>query len=808
MKNIFIVALLFLAMTLPAAPVKIAVKGEAAGYIATEVDAPRPVKLAARELQNYLRKITTARYPVQHNWNIPGKTIFVLGTKDSTPVRESLNSADIKTLDKLKYDGYAVFRRANKIIIAGNNPRGVLNGVHRFIYKHTDFIWVRPYKELSNCTVDPDLTLDVKDYIDNPEFRMRGWGANGNIAIKSDEYFVFVSRLCNNWSPGSSTANLSGRTMDHGFIIEFGGGHNMSSRWLPKNKYGKSNPDFYMLLDGKRRTEGRVQLCYSNQEMIKVFIKETLEIAKKLPSNTSTINIMIDDTQAYCECKNCVAPIKLPDGRVLTRKDSSYKSTLFFMFLNQVARAVAKECPSLDIKCFGYFFTAIPPEIPVEKNIRISFCPYVRNDKETLFGKSNQRWLERTRKYAAMSPGIIWREYYFSGAGFPRPQANIIAKDLRYINTLGIRMIYSELSWADRPISAHRKRPLNEHDFFNITGAEFWVINQLFWDPRQDPDQLRDEYIRRTYREAAPAVRKFYKAISESWLNDPRGSHYNSDFRRDMGDYIVNKNLTKPLRAALAEAAAQFKSSRSKPQSMQLSATPVSEVSPSCQSSAEQQLKQLSGTFESWLKLASAGKVSEKSIPRAEITEFPNFDFDSGVWANAGQLPRFSKMNQPMLEPQEPTDVKLLHNGRTLYIAFRCPAPGKLQGNKNSARDVWPSGDRVEIFFGKGEDNYYHFAFNCFAANMKGCYDAEKTDSKWNPDWEVRTQVKEGEWRAVVAIPLKSVGVVIEQNNKIRTGFFRTRPGRGGKDTTVHSGWGGAVPHNIKQFGELVLLHE
>ena len=127
MKNIFIVALLFLAMTLPAAPVKIAVKGEAAGYIATEVDAPRPVKLAARELQNYLRKITTARYPVQHNWNIPGKTIFVLGTKDSTPVRESLNSADIKTLDKLKYDGYAVFRRANKIIIAGNNPRGVLH---------------------------------------------------------------------------------------------------------------------------------------------------------------------------------------------------------------------------------------------------------------------------------------------------------------------------------------------------------------------------------------------------------------------------------------------------------------------------------------------------------------------------------------------------------------------------------------------------------------------------------------------------------------------------------------------------------
>ena len=785
MKNIFIVALLFLAMALPAAPVKIAVKGEAAGYIAIEVDAPRTVKFAARELQNYLRKITTARYPVQHNWNNSVGTVIILGTKDSKPIRKSLNSADIKTLNKLKYDGYAVFLRANKIIIAGNNPRGVLNGVHRFVYKHTDFIWVRPYRQLANYTVNPDLTLNVKDYIDNPEFRLRGWGANGNIASKSDEYFMYVSRLGNNWAPGGNAEHLVDRALDHGFFIEFGGGHNMSSRWLPKKKYGKSNPDFYMLLDGKRRTEGRVQLCYSNQNMIKVFIKETLTIAKKLPSYISTINIMIDDTQAYCECKNCVAPIKLPDGRVLTRKDPSYKSTLFFMFLNQVARAVAKECPNLDIKCFGYFFTAIPPEIQVEKNIRISFCPYVRNDKETLFGKSNQKWLERTRKYAAMSSGIIWREYYYSGAGFPRPQANIIAQDLRYINTLGIRMIYPELSWADRPASEHRKRALTEHDFFNITGAEFWVINQLFWDPRQDPDQLRNEYIRRTYREAAPAIRKFYNAISESWLKDSAGSHYNTDFRRDMGDYIVNKNLTKPLRDALTEAAAQVR-------------TP----------SSKQQLKQLSGTFESWLKLASAGKVSGTSVPRVDIAEFPNFDFDSGVWADAGQLPGFSKMNQPMLEPKEPTDVKFVHNGRTLYIAFRCPAPGKLQGDRNSARDVWPSGDRAEIFFGKGEDSYYHFAFNCFAANMKGCYDAEKTNSQWNPAWEVRTQVKNGEWRAVIAIPFTSIGVVIEQNNRIRAGFFRTRPGRGGKDTTVHSGWCGAVPHNIKQFGELVLLHE
>ena len=774
------------ALQLCAAPLTIAKNGEAAGHIAVDINAPRAVQFAASELQNYLRKITTARYPVQHNANGWKETIFILGTKDSPIVKPFLTGKTAGEIEKLEFDGYAVFRRSNKIIIVGNTPRGVLNGVHRFIYKHTDFIWVRPYKELAIYTEDPDLKLEVKDYIDNPAFKNRSWGANGNIGSRSDEYFMYVSRLCNN-KVSSITPAMLGKALDHGLELEFGGGHNMSSRWLPKKKYGKTNPEYYMMLDGKRRTTGRVNLCYTNQEMTRTFIKETLAIAHKLPDYYKTINIMIDDTQAYCECSECMKPINLPDGRVLERSHAAFKSTQFYMFLNQVARAVAKEIPRLQVKCFGYFFTAVPPEIPVEKNIRISFCPYVRNDKQTLFGTTNVKWLERTNKYAKMSSGLMWREYYYCSRKFPRAQGNIIATDLRHINKRGIRMIYAETSWGDRPGYPRGSTGYTEHNYFTMVGPEFWTINMLYWDPWQDPDELRNEYIKRTYREGAAGVQKFYKYLRDSWVNDPTPAAFNDDYRNDMGYYVVSKNLTEPCRAALAEAAAAVKDPRSK-----------------------KQLDLLIETFESWLKQAVAGAKAEQKVPKADIREFPGFDFDSGAWAKANKIEPMTKMGNAKEAHKIPTEIKVLHNGETLYIGVRSPFVGTLEANKVSPKDKWPSGDHAEIFISNEKDGYYHLAFNCYANGENGIYDAMGTNASWNTKWEAFSQIKDGEWRGVAVIPLKSVNIKVEQNNKVRALFYRVHPKRSNINGshTQHSTWAGGQVHSASSFGQLVFLHE
>ena len=781
MKKWMFLCLAALSLTVFGAKVKIAKDGEAVSRIVIDLDAPRTVEFAARELQNYFRLITTARLPIMNGpggWQV---TSIFLGTTDS-PLIEPVIKNDPNLRKQLEgNDGYAVKVNGNKMYIFSSCPRGVLNGVHRFILKHTDFIWVRPLKELAVFTPDPNLTLEVKKYVDLPEFRIRSWAANGRVLYRSEEYEMYLSRLCCN-KTFDLYADAWVRRRDHGFNLEYGGGHNLTRIWLPKEKFAKTHPEYYMMINGERRIDGRSQLCYTNPQMCRDFIAHSLEVISKLPTFYTRVNMMIEDTPACCECPECMKPIELPNGKVLKPTDPAFRSTQFFLFLNKVAEAVYAKYPKLEVKCFGYFFTAVPPEVPLFKTICVSYCPYVRNDKETLHGKTNAKWLERTVKYAKMTPNLIWREYYYSGAFFPRAQANIIAQDLRFINKLGVRMIYSEASFADRP--NHMKEiGCTENEVFSMCGPEFWTITQLFWDPRQDPDQLRNEYIRRTYREGAPGVQKFFKLLRDSWLNDPSASAFNDDFRRSMGKYVIDKNLKQPCLDALAEAAKTVKDPRSK-----------------------SQLDQLRKTFDRWLELGVAGKVAEQPVPKVSGHEFPGFDFEAGAWKKASTLPPLVAMGRPTVKAEEPTAVKLMYNGDTLYVGVCCKLNGALQAKKDLKLDQWPGGDHIEIFIANRKDGYYHLVFNAH-----GCrYDARCTDSEWNTPvpWEVRTQIKDGEWRAVAAIPLKAVGIAPEQNNKVSALFYRAHPPRGPKERTRHTSWGGGKVHSPDGFGELVFQLE
>ena len=332
------------------AAVAIASKGEAVAVIAVDANAHRTVKYAASELQNYLRQITTARLAIRSE--LPGwkTSSIVLGTVDSPLVKKVIGNSKANYAKKLKYDGYGVYVSGNRIVIYAKTPRGVLNGVHRFIYKHTDFIWVRPLKEQAIYTQQPDLKLNVKSYYDNPVFRVRAWSANNNIAYHSEEFEMYISRLCNNLTPHPHPSVLD-RQLDHGFLMEYGRGHNFSTIWLPKKKFGKTNPEFYMLNNGERRTTGRVQLCYSNRKMWDAFVKNSLEVIAGLPKYYARVNMLIDDTNVLCDCAECHKPITLPDGKILKDNDPAFRSTQFFIFMNYVAQKVYEKFPNEESSC-------------------------------------------------------------------------------------------------------------------------------------------------------------------------------------------------------------------------------------------------------------------------------------------------------------------------------------------------------------------------------------------------------------------------------------------------------------------------
>ena len=71
-----------------------------------------------------------------------------------------------------------------------------------------------------------------------------------------------------------------------------------------------------------------------------------------------------------------------------------------------------------------------------------------------------------------------------------------------------------------------------------------------------------------------------------------------------------------------------------------------------------------------------------------------------------------------------------------------------------------------------------------------------------------RTEYTWTEPPEAAVIPLKSVKLAIEQNNRVKATFYRCRSGQGKGKHNVHSSWTGSQVHSVSSFGELVFQHE
>jgi|GEM_PF-6868114 len=173
-------------LPLTAETIRIADRGKAVSRIVIDPAAPVPVHFAARELQNYFRLISGARVSIMNGLSEGRQTAVVLALTGSELAKPVETPELKKQLED--GDGYAVRVRPRKLYLIAGCPRGLINAVHRLIFRHTDFVWVRPLKEMSVYTENPNLTLEVKDYIDLPAFTVRFMGGNANICLNHEEY--------------------------------------------------------------------------------------------------------------------------------------------------------------------------------------------------------------------------------------------------------------------------------------------------------------------------------------------------------------------------------------------------------------------------------------------------------------------------------------------------------------------------------------------------------------------------------------------------------------------------------------------
>ena len=340
-----------------------------------------------------------------------------------------------------------------------------------------------------------------------------------------------------------------------GNYLEFGGGHNLQG-FIPRDQ-----PRFFPTIDGKKPEKLNIwkhQICLTQPDLVEVYVANVLKyLQEKAPDGIDCININIEDDWGVCECDDCLASLHLADGTTVELKDPTFRSTQFFLFLNQVAGKLQEVHPNLQVGTYAYFFTAAAPKIKPADNIRVYFCPYVRKDQRTpLFSPINDHWWRQLTAWAAMTNDVVIREYYGIMAGF-RPLAEVVAADVTAYDELGVAQFTSELNpvelvyWSD-------DRLRGAGDEWDLMAMEYWVISRLYWNPRADVEQLRKYYLRRTFREAAPAMERFFGAIRSAWYQERLPSDFESPVKL-MGRLVLRGELEAQFRSNLSEAAEAVK---------------------------------------------------------------------------------------------------------------------------------------------------------------------------------------------------------------------------------------------------------
>ncbi len=708
---------------------------------------------AARELQHWIREITGKRLRLLAKPSRADNTKIFLGSAWAA-----------KYSDDLKYlsdsDGYAVRRDGKHIHVFGSHPRGTLFGVYALLEKNTDIIWPRPHPEFAAIFSNvPEVKFVETDFRTRPAFKIRELNFHGgdpNPALSQD----WIGRNGGN-SPlklGKGFPYLRWRS---GAIIGEGGGYIWKFMGLEQE-----DETLYPLVNGNRLRNLWRQPCYTHRDVPEVMADTAREMLTSVPGKQLEFLISrVGDNWEVCNCPECMKPIELADGTQLSAKSTSsvadplFFSTRNYMMLNRMAEDLVKDNPQIELHTHAYIFAAEPPKVKLHPAIVPHFAAYpTKDERYPILDQKTERgavWSRRMRQWSEeQDVKFGFFGYYYAG-GF-NALADTAGPDYKALAAMGGIHAHNEGHPSDTG-------ELNQWD---VEGIEKWIIAKLQWNPNQDPAVLRDDYIQRTYRDAAPPMREFYKLINDSWhdASNPTTVNCHTAARKLFEDFIVNPGLEKRLRELLVQA----HTTASDPRSQKL-------------------IERTLAKFDMFA--ADLSRLPAPLVP--ESTEQWN-QYESPHWYKAHEIGHFQRISnwQPLLEDRTPeykTTIAIMRDKETLY--FKIDAFNELAkpGKSPTRTSAFPQHDRVEIVLRSGNDTFY------FAVGPDGGTYLLKnwnTEVPWNNATEVTHLALDGKWITMLAVPLSDLGATSGKPN-LDAKFGRVvNPASPDREESTHDGRG------------------
>lgn len=692
-------------------------------------------RFAAYELRRWVKAVTGAELPIfESDKNVEGTKIYI-----GHAFAGKQFSSSLKKLEDS--EGYAFVPRDGNFYIFGANSKGTLFGTWRFIEENLDLIWSRPldygtiFEPLKNAKIVSKARLDI------PSFKMRSWSMPGGVQNNEITNLYYARNGANpgltviGYRPDHYLARMYARS------IRVGGGF----MYGYLGKYKETNPEFFPLTDGKRKLTNHAQPCFTNKLSVETIVKEARIHMDTAPDDNVYLDCGNEDTWVCCECDTCLAPIKLPDGTTLeakskfSDKDPLFRSTQLYMFLNAVAEGLEKEYPDTKITTLAYIFSAEYPAVPIHKNVLSLFAPYPTHNMRFPLRDSHSRgtaagrtWAERFDDWCKGESPLAFYEYL--GNAYFNAMADATAENLRDLKHKA-KNPYGINSEALQDFDQSLYGIGNFKQMWDVNSMNMWVITRLMWDPDQNVDELRKEFIRKAYREAAPQMTEFWNIIIKNW-NDP-ALKYSENCHSGRGGvfkrYIVDTGDEKRLRTLLVEAEKAAKNPGSK-----------------------KLIQDIIKSFDGW-----ANELGRIIVPEISESTTEAMNINSPHWEKAVTLDDFKLPRQYNVKAEErkkasyPTRVSFMCDDKTLYVKFSCDVPENYPFRRISDfRGTFPPGEHAEIQFQVKGIMYL------FAVSPEGHFYAAKN---WDPMtdtamYKYKVSTEKGKWEAVLAIPFAELG--------------------------------------------------
>ena len=475
MKITRILSLLCLGGAAVAQTVQISNQGKS-DYIIVTPDNPAPVvKTAAAELASHLKDVTGNTFAIVAEADRPaGKPAFIVG-----PVKASATVFKDPTFANAKPDEIAIIFNGNDIYLNGQMPRGPLYAVYTFLEDYVCVCWWTP--EERTIPHKPTLVVNAKNHEYAPKIICRETFYKGALQASFAPYIK-----CN--------GHFAGIPADHGDHRSIIGWCHTFYQFLPPEKYFDAHPEWYSEIDGKR-VNGRYQLCLTNEEMRKEFVKVALEKIRQNPA-AGMISISQNDWRGNCQCAKCKA----------IEEEEGSPSGLLLRFVNAVAADIAKEYPDFLMETLAYQYTRKAPKITKPaKNVVVRLCSIEMNFAQPLeTGADNVSFRKDIEDWSAIAPNLFIWNYVtnFSNYLLPQPNYRGLAPDIRFFanhNAIGLFEQGDAGCWIG--------------DFVR---PRQWVIAHLQWNPYQDEMALVNKFFDGYYGAAGQPLLKYINFLCDA----------------------------------------------------------------------------------------------------------------------------------------------------------------------------------------------------------------------------------------------------------------------------------------------------